>query len=136
MNRKSIAKIIACLAALFVFGGVCGAALAGRTVTAAPAWSRQADWANRWVQQCMTKDLAAIRPTPELEAKLRPIYEHLLTDVQTIQKEAATKVTEALRQHGREITAQLTPEQLQAFQKVHQPRRKRGAADQNETAQP
>ena len=84
----------------------------------------------------MTKDFAAIRPTPEQEAKLRPIYEHVLTDFQTIQKEAASKVAEALRQRGSEITAQLTPEQLKAFQTVYQQRKKRSSADQNETAQP
>lgn len=124
MNWKPLAQIFACLAALFVLGGVCGYSLSSRAATRPEAKPASGGtWASRWVERCMAEDLVAIQPTPEQEAKLRPIYGLLLDDLEAIQRDSATRVGEALRKRGRQVAEFLTPEQVAALQETHQRRR-------------
>ncbi|RFC41655.1 MAG: hypothetical protein DVB23_003365 [Verrucomicrobia bacterium] len=124
MNSKSILRIVACLTALFLLGGVCGYATSGR-LDPRPSYPRSTQWAERWMEQRMVEDFQRIGATPEQQDELRPIYGRLLAEFNAIQEESAQKVSDSFKRHGRDVWMKLTPEQREEFQKVNQERRNR-----------
>lgn len=116
------AKIIVCLAALFLLGGVCGAVLSVR-------WARQAaqraHWEDRWIQERMSEDAARLKLTPEQIEQARPLYDQMLADIRRIREDAGRSIIEAGAQHARNLAQVLTPGQQQDFQKLSEERRAR-----------
>ena len=100
------------------------------------SYPRSTQWAECWLEQRMAQDFAAIKATPEEQEKLRPVYEHLLEDFKTIQKEAAQKVTESFKQHTREVRDQLTAEHREAMQTLNQERLGRVRKINHESTRP
>lgn len=137
MNAKPVLKIASCLIALFLMGSMCGYAVSGRIGGKGASFPHLTQWAERWLEQRMEQDFAAIQATPEQQEKLRPLYDHLLNDFKVIQHEAAQKVTESFKNHNRELRDQLTAEQRDAMQKLNQERMGRGRKINHEsTTQP
>lgn len=123
------AKIIVCLVALFLFGGVCGAVLTAR-------WARQSaqrvHWEHRWIHERMTEDATRLKLTPEQIEKARPLYDQMLADLRKIREDAGRSIIDAGVQHARNLAQVLTPEQQQEFQKLSEQRRALWLKKQNQ----
>jgi len=131
MNNASKLRIITCLALLFTLGGVCGFATSRQFDPSRPAWTRSPQWAERWLERRIAEDFARLEVTPEQEARLRPIYDRLLSDFNAIQQESQQKVTDAFKRHGTDLWKQLTPEQRERQRAHQQTRAQRKAATTN-----
>ena len=136
MNWKPAVKVVSCLVALFVMGSMCGYAVSGRVRKSRPAWTQNQEWAERWLEQRMAQDFAAIQATPEQQERLRPSYDRLRSDFNAIQQESAQKVTDAFKRHGLAMWQQLTPEQRKIMQQTNRERRNRNPKNNPGTSQP
>lgn len=122
MTRTGTAKIILSLAALFLFGGVCGYALSNRQ-TSAPA--TEARWEERWLELRLQEDIERLKLTPEQVTQARPSYDQLLTDIQKVRAQTARGIFRAVSTQGRTLSEQLTAEQRQEYLKLTEERRSR-----------
>jgi hypothetical protein len=122
MTRTGTTKIILSLAALFLFGGVCGYALSNRQ-TDRPA--TEARWEERWLELRQQEDIERLNLTPEQVAQARPSYDQLLTDIQRVRAQTARGIYRAVSAQGRTLSEQLTPEQRQEYLKLTEERRSR-----------
>ena len=115
------AKVIVCLVALFLLGGVCGAVLSARWLSQ-PA--HRVHWEERWVQERMREDATRLKLTPEETEKARPLYDQMLADLRKIREDAGRSILDAGVKHARNLAHVLTPEQQQQeFQKLSEQRR-------------
>jgi hypothetical protein len=131
MKLNSTAKVAACLAALFLFGGVCGFAMSGRI---AARWGARVsnDWVERWRERRVAADFAVLQPDAAQAEKLRPLYDKLVADFLAIQADSAQRVNDAFRRLNRDVREHLTPEQRQRQRELIRQRRLRGEPNRSE----
>lgn len=110
--------IIGSLVALFIFGGVCGFAVAVGIV------KRSLNEAH-FVQQRMAEESKRLKLTPEQIERAGPSYEQMKQDMVKVKSDAVLAITEAAIKQGRDLAALLTPEQLSEFRKLTDERRAR-----------
>ena len=122
MTRTGTAKIILSLAALFLFGGVCGYALSNRQT---PSPATEARWEERWLELRLQEDIERRKLTPEQVAQARPSYDQLLADIQKVRAQTARGIFRAVSAQGRTLSEQLTAEQRQEYLKLTEERRSR-----------
>ena len=122
MTRTGTAKIILSLAALFLFGGVCGYALSNRQT---PPPATEGRWEERWLELRLQEDIERLKLNPEQVAKARPSYDQLLADIQRVRQQTARGIYRAVSAQGRTLSEQLTPEQRQEYLKLTEERRSR-----------
>ncbi len=122
MMTTGVLKVGASLLALFLFGGVCGFAVATRRLTN-PAVRAQLE--ERWIEARQRDDAARLALSPEQSAAARPSYEQLLADIRAVRAAAATGVIDAAIKQGRTLWPQLTPAQQQEFLRLAEERRAR-----------
>jgi Spy/CpxP family protein refolding chaperone len=122
MTRTGTLKVILCLAALFLLGGVCGYAFSNRQADRAATSTR---WEDRWVEQRLQEDIQRLKLTPEQIAQARPAYDELLADVRKVREQTARGIFQAVSTQRRSLSEQLTPEQRAEFQKLSEERRAR-----------
>ena len=122
MMRTSIPKIILSLAALFLFGGVCGYALSNHQADRTAAETR---WEERWLELRLQEDIERLKLTPEQVTQARPSYDQLLADIQKVRAQTVRGIYRAVSVQGRTLSQQLTPEQQQEYLKLTEERRSR-----------
>lgn len=120
MITKRIIKVGLSLTALFVFGGVCGFAIAMRRMSN-PAVRAQLE--DRWIDARRRDDATRLKLTPGQAEQVRPSYQQMLADVRAVREGAASGVIEAATRQGRSMWQHLTPEQQQAFLRLGEERR-------------
>lgn len=114
--------IIACLACLFAFGGVCGYAVSSRPWNNA-AW--RAHWEEHWLETRKHEDAERLNLSPQQKEQLAPLYDQLLSDIRVIREDAERSVVQAVLRQNRVMAQQLTPEQLKKWNKLSEERRDR-----------
>jgi hypothetical protein len=120
MISASMLKVGASLAALFVFGGVCGFTIATRRMTN-PVVRAQLE--ERWIEARRRDDAARLKLTAEQAEQVRPTYQQMLADIRAVRETAAVGVIDAAKKQGRVMWSQLTPEQQQEFLRLSEERR-------------
>jgi Spy/CpxP family protein refolding chaperone len=122
MKHTGITKVVLCLTALFLLGGVCGYALSTRqTDRRAP----KAAWEEHWTQLRLREDIERLKLTPEQVAQARPSYDQLLADIRKVREQTARGIFRAVSAQGRMLSEQLTPEQREEYLKLTEERRSR-----------
>jgi hypothetical protein len=129
MNWKPITKIVSCLLTLFLLGGACGYAIAGRASKSRLPGGR-GSWAERWMERRIAEDAEFVGLTPEQQTELRPLYDRLVAEFNAIQQEASEKVGRSVKRMNRDILERLTPEQQQAYRALTKERTSRSQAKQ------
>lgn len=120
MKSTGFFKVAACLAVLFVLGGVCGYALSfSRPVQRV----QRARLEQRWLEAKEREDAERLKLTAEQQEKVRPIYQQLTADIRRVREQAAREIGEAMRRHGRALRQELTPEQQEEFNRLMEERR-------------
>jgi Spy/CpxP family protein refolding chaperone len=122
MKHTGITKIILALAALFLFGGVCGYALSNRP---AERLATKAGWEERWLELRQREDIERLKLTPEQVAQARVSYDQLRADIRKLREQTARGLYRAVSAQGRTLAEQLTPEQREEFSKLTEERRAR-----------
>ncbi len=120
MISAGMLKVGASLTALFLFGGVCGFAIATRRMTN-PFVRAQLE--ERWIEARRRDDAARIKLTAEQIEQVRPTYQQMLADIRGVREAATAGVVEAARKQGRMMWTHLTPEQQQEFLRLAEERR-------------
>lgn len=110
--------IIASLFALFVFGGVCGFALAMKVV-------KNTLNEQRWVSDRRKEEVKRLKLTPEQMAKAQPSYDVLQQSLSKVKDDTIAGITVAAAKQAAELAALLTPEQLLEFKKLSEERARR-----------
>jgi hypothetical protein len=133
MKLNPTVKVAACLATLFLFGGVCGFAMSGWIVG---RWTTRtnAAWTERWLERRVAEDFATLQPSSAQQAQLRPLYHQLVADFVAIQQDSAQRVNDAFRRFNREVRGKLTSEQREAMRELMQKRRGRAPGAIEEAA--
>ncbi len=120
MISAGMLKVGASLTALFVFGGVCGFAVAARRL-ANPVVRAQLE--ERWIEARRRDDAARLQLTSEQVEQVRASYQQMLADVRAVRETATAGVVEAVKKQSRTMQPLLTPEQRQEFQRLNDERR-------------
>ncbi len=110
--------IIGSLIALFIFGGVCGFAIALRIV-------KNTLNEQRLVQERQREDTKRLKFTPEQIEKTKPLYEQMQKDLTKVKDNAVFGIVDASITLARDLSAMLTPEQQKEFAKLGEERRAR-----------
>ncbi len=122
MKRTGTLKILLALAALFLFGGVCGYAVSNRP---AERLATKTGWEERWLELRIREDIERLKLTPEQAEQARPSYDQLRADILKLREQTARSLFRAVSAQGRTLSQQLTPEQQQEFLKLTEERRAR-----------
>jgi Spy/CpxP family protein refolding chaperone len=110
--------IIASLFALFVFGGICGFAVAVRIV-------KNTLNEQHWVHERAKEESKRLKLTPDQITKAQPSYDELQKALAKAREDTVIAITSAAMKQGRDLAALLTPEQLEAFKTLSEERRQR-----------
>ncbi|MBX7209968.1 MAG: hypothetical protein K1X78_16745 [Verrucomicrobiaceae bacterium] len=116
MTKKLI--IAASLVALFVFGGVCGFAVAVGIV-------KRTLNEEHFIEHRISEDTGRLKLTPEQVAKARPSYDQLRQDLGKAKADAVLAIVDAAVKQARELAPLLTPEQQKEFKILSDERRLR-----------
>ena len=125
MNTRRIAKIIAGLIALFVFGSLFGANLQQRRA----AWFGlgRGAWMERWADRLFERRVAELSLRPEQVAALQPSREQMQSELRELQQETARRTWEIVTRQNQRIWQQLDEAQRAEFLRLQQERRVRAA---------
>lgn len=114
-------KIILCLTALFVSGGVCGVAVS-KSLPASKAdrsqWSEE-----KFLHRRFTEDVERLKLTPEQAEKFRDSYRRLGEDIRTVREETNVSIRSLFARHGKAVMPDLTPEQRKQYLQLIEERR-------------
>jgi hypothetical protein len=110
--------IIASLFGLFIFGGVCGFALAVKIV-------KNTLNEQHWVSGRRKEEAKRLKLTAEQMAKAQPSYDALQQSLGKVKDDTIAGITAATAKQAAELAALLTPEQLQEFKKLSDERARR-----------
>lgn len=120
MISTAMLKVGLSLTALFVFGGVCGFAVATRRMANPTVRSQMEE---RWIEARRREDARRLKLTPGQVEQVRPMYQQMAADVRTVREAAARGLIEAGLKQAQSLKLQLTPEQQQEFQRLTEERR-------------
>jgi len=109
------------LAAIFAFGGVCGA-VAGYRI-ARGGHRHPLPPPRDWVLRRVDRIDRELHLTPEQKARIHPIVQRHIDELMKSWRQSITGVRETVEQMEREIAAELTPEQRQQLERFMQERR-------------
>lgn len=110
--------IIASLLALFIFGGVCGFAVAVRIV-------KNTLNEQHWVHERAKEESKRLKLTPDQIAKAQPSYDELQKALAKAREDTVTAITTAAMKQGSALAELLTPVQLEEYKTLNEERRKR-----------
>lgn len=116
MKKKLI--IISSLIALFIFGGVCGFAVAVSIV-------KKSLSEEHFVQHRMSEESRRLKLTPEQIEKAKAGYDQLKQDLTRVKSDTVLAISAAAIKQAGELSAILTPAQLDEFKKLNDERRAR-----------
>jgi Spy/CpxP family protein refolding chaperone len=122
MTRTGNAKIVLCLCALFLLGGVCGYSFSKHPVE---RHASKAGWEEQWMEMRQREDIERLKLTPEQIALARASYDQLMADIRKVREQTAKGIFRAVSAQGRTLAQQLTPEQREELQKLTEERRAR-----------
>jgi hypothetical protein len=117
------AKILICLATLFLLGAASGAGLSRSTQAnpqKIPAWMETS-----WMEKRLHEDALRLNLTPEQKESFRTQYTELAAELRSIREETAKKVRESLQKRVPLLARELSPEQRDKFLKMNDERRLR-----------
>jgi uncharacterized membrane protein len=108
--------IVISLLCLFIFGGVCGFAVALRM-------SKNSLNEENMVNQRIAEETRHLQLTPEQLEKAKPAYEQLKRDLAEVKRETRQKIAQASVSQTLELSRILTSEQMDKLQKLCDERR-------------
>lgn len=108
--------IVVSLLCLFLFGGVCGFAVALRIF-------RNSLNEENIVNQRIAEETRRLELTPEQLEKAKPAYDQLKEDLSAVKREALRSIAQAAVTQTVELSKVLTPEQMDKLQKLSEERR-------------
>jgi hypothetical protein len=119
MTPAALAKVGLSLTALFVFGGVCGFAIATRRWSNPTVRARLED---RWIEARRREDAMRLKLTPDQLERVGPVYQQMLADIRAVRENAGAGVVDAAKKQARGMWPLLTPEQQQEFLRLSEER--------------
>lgn len=108
--------IVASLICLFLFGGVCGFAIAVRII-------KQSLNEGHVVSQRIAEETRRLKLTPDQRDKAKPSYDQLKQDLVAVKRDTLQAIARAAYTQSAELAEILTPEQLDEFKKLSEERR-------------
>ena len=116
MKRKLI--IIGSLITLFLFGGVCGFAVAVSIV-------KKTLSEEHFVQHRMAEERQRLQLTPEQITQAQPGYDQLKQELTQVKSDTVIAITAAAIKQATELATILTPAQREVFKQLNEERRAR-----------
>jgi Spy/CpxP family protein refolding chaperone len=108
--------IVLSLMCLFLFGGVCGFAVAINLV-------KKSLNEENIVNQRINEETRRLQLTPEQLEKVKPAYDQLKNDLSEVKRETLRSIAQAVVTQTIELSKVLTPEQTDKLQKLSEERR-------------
>ncbi len=111
-------KIIASLSAIFVLGGLSGAA-----ITSALKPHRAEAIENKWAGRTLEEYRERLKLTPGQIAKLRPEFEKTGAELRSVRQETVEKLRAIIKANSSLVMRELTPNQRETFKQLLEERR-------------
>jgi Spy/CpxP family protein refolding chaperone len=108
--------IVLSLMCLFLFGGVCGFAVAINLV-------KKSLNEENIVNQRINEETRRLQLTPKQLEKVKPAYDQLKNDLSEVKRETLRSIAQAVVTQTTELSKVLTPEQTDKLQKLSEERR-------------